>query len=121
MSSTLLGLLVIALIALTALVLWRLSRWIAVRLAGPGAGTPVSPGAEPCVAEQLRPDATVPVARLRRGRRAPYPLGDRSLSERIVADDLRPSSSRHQELPSLVTLGALPPEARLDVGFLLIR
>lgn len=124
MSSTLLGLLFIVLIAMTAFVLWKLSRWISVRVTGSGDGTlaPVGrPGAEPSVAGQLRPDATVPVARLRRGRRAPYALGDRSLSERVVADDLRSPSSRHEELPSLATVGALPPAARLDVGFLLTR
>ena len=124
MSSTLFGLLVIVLISLTAFVLWKLSRWISVRLTGPGDGAP-SPlgrlGTEPSVAEQLRPDATVPVARLRRGRRAPYALGDRSLSERVFADDLRSPSSWNEELPSLPTVVDLPPVARLDIGILRAR
>lgn len=124
MTSPLLGLLVIVLISLTAFVLWKLSRWISVRLAGPGDGAPAPvgrPGAEPSVAGQLRPDATVPVARLRRGRPAPYALGDRSLSERVFSDDLRLPSSHHEQLPSLATVGALPPAVVLDVGLLLHR
>lgn len=134
MSTTLLGLLLIVLINLAAFVLWKLSRWIAVRVTSSGTGDSAAFDstardstalgrlrADPSVAGQLRPDATVPVARLRRGRRAPYPRGDREISERIIAEDLRAPGSQHRELPPLSTVGAVPPAARLDVGILLVR
>ena len=110
MTSPLLGLMLIVLIVLAAFMLWRLSVWIAVRLTRPHGRAEV--------AAQLRPDATIPVARLRRGRPAPYPVRDRSLTERVVTAELWSSSREHEETPSLATIGALPPTVRLEVGLL---
>lgn len=140
MSSSLFGLLLLVLITLTAGVLWALSRWVSLRIAGAAAaagapfgacadvgtgdgipGTAGPPGAEPPVAGQLRPHATVPAARFRRGRPAPYPLRDRSHGERAIADDLPPPSSRYEELSSLATADALPPADRLDAIILQLR
>src|SRR5690625_5960252 len=91
MTSVLIGLTLIVLIVLAAFMLWRLSVWIALRLTRPQGRAEV--------AAQLRPDATVPVARLRRGRPATYPVHDRSLTERVVTPELR-SEEHTSELQS---------------------
>ncbi len=113
MTSVLLGLTLIVLIILATFMLWRLSVWIAMRL--------VRPRGRAEVTAQLRPDATVPMARLRRDRPAMYPVRDRSLTERVVTAELWSTSRAHEEAPSLATIGALPPTARLDVGLLVHR
>jgi len=113
MTSVLIGLTLIVLIVLAAFMLWRLSVWIAVRLTRPQGRAEV--------AAQLRPDATVPVARLRRGRPATYAVRDLSLTERVVTAELWSTSRAHEEVPSLATIGALPPTVRLDVGLLVHR
>ena len=105
--------LAIVLIILATFMLWRLSVWIAVRL--------VRPRGRAEVTAQLRPDATVPMARLRRDRPAMYPVRDRSLTERVVTAELWSTSRAHEEAPSLASIGALPPTARLDVGLLVHR
>src|SRR5690625_6742195 len=113
MPSVLLGLTPILLSIVATIMLWRLSVWIAVRL--------VRPRGRAEVTAQLRPDATVLMARLRRDRPAMYPVRDRSLTERVVTAELWSTSRAHEEAPSLATIGALPPTARLGVGLLVSR
>src|SRR5690625_5427221 len=113
MTSVLLGLTLIVRVILAPVRLWRLSGWVAVRR--------VRPRGRAEVTAQLRSDATVPMARLRRDRPAMYPVRDRSLTERVVTAELWSTSRAHEEAPSLATIGALPPTARLDVGLLVHR
>src|SRR5699024_1994468 len=101
------------LIILATFMLWRLSVWIALRL--------VRPRGRAEVTAQLRSDATVPMARLRRDRPPLYPVRDRSLTERVVTAELWSTSRAHVVALTLATLGALPPPARLDVGLLVRR
>src|SRR5699024_12433994 len=98
---------------LAASVLFALRVWAALRR--------VRPRARPAVAAPLRPDAPVVMARLRRDRRALDPVRDRSLAERVVTAVLWSTSRAHEEAPSLASIGALPPTARLDVGLLVHR
>src|SRR5699024_11007944 len=113
MTSVLLGLTLIVLIILATFMLWRLSVWIEVRL--------VRPRGRAEVTAQLRPDATVLMARLRRDRPAVDQVRDRSLTERVVPAELWATSRAHEAAPSLATIGALPPTARLDVRVLVHR
>src|SRR5690625_20372 len=113
MTSVLLGLTLIVLIILATFMLWRLSVWIAMRL--------VRPRGRAEVTLHLRPDSPVLMARLRPDRPAMYPVRDRSLTERVVTAELWSTSTAHEEAPSLATMGALPPTARLDVGLLVHR
>ena len=117
MTSALFGLALIVQIILAAFTLWRLSVWIVARLVPPRGRAEVAGE----VAAQLRPDATVPAARLRRGRPARYPVRDRCLAERMVTAELWSSSRAHEQVPTLDMIGALPPTVRLDVGLLVRR